>query len=155
VRSGQWQRIVAALDDPGAGRASHAPAALEQAGRLIPRRGMIVLISDLLMDQEDVVRRVRALRHAGHHVAVLHILDPAERELPTTGDALFVDPESAVEVPAVSADVRAAYRDTVEHALREWRESLAATGASYEVVGTDVPFGVPLRRAFAVRQRLP
>ena len=155
VRSGHWQRIVAALGDPGAGRASHAPAALEQAGRLIPRRGMVVLISDLLMDPDDVLRRVRALRVAGHHVAVLHILDPAERELEVTSDAVFVDPETEVAVPATVADVRTAYRATVEEALREWRSSLAAAGAVYETVTTDAPFGVPLRRAFAVRQRLP
>lgn len=155
VRVGQWQRIVAALDDPGAGRASAAPAALEQAGRLIARRGMVVLVSDLLMDPPDVVSRVRALRHAGHHVAVLHVLDPAERELPAQGDALFVDPESGLEVPAASADVRAAYRETVASALGEWRTALAGVGAPYEVITTDAPFGVPLRRAFAMRQRLP
>ncbi|HEY7877883.1 MAG TPA: DUF58 domain-containing protein [Gemmatimonadaceae bacterium] len=155
VRVGQWQRIVAALDDPGVGRASAAPAALEQAGRLITRRGMIVLISDLLMDAEDVVSRVRALRHAGHHVAVLHVLDPAERELPAQGDAVFVDPETGLEVPAVSADVRSAYRETVGRALGEWREAFGGVGAAYEVITTDAPFGVPLRRAFAMRQRLP
>jgi uncharacterized protein (DUF58 family) len=155
VRSGQWKRIVAALDDPGAGRASRAPLALEQAGRLIPRRGMVVLISDLLLDPEDVIRNVRALRTAGHHVAVLHVLDPAERELPMTSDAVFVDPETEIEVPATVAEVRGAYQATVEAALHEWRSSLAAAGAAYETITTDAPFGVPLRRAFAVRQRLP
>jgi uncharacterized protein (DUF58 family) len=155
VRQGQWKQIVSALDDPGAGRASAAPVALEQAGRLIRRRGMVVLISDLLMDMEGVVEHVRALRHAGHHVAVLHIIDPAERDLPIASDAVFVDSESALEVPATVADVRSAYRATVDEALEEWRLALAGAGASYETIATDAPFGVPLRRAFAVRQRLP
>jgi uncharacterized protein (DUF58 family) len=155
VRTGQWKRIVTSLDDPGAGKASHAPEALEQAGRLVPRRGMIVLVSDLLMDAPEVLKHVRALRFAGHHVAVLHIIDPSERELPFAHDAVFVDPESEVEVPASIANVRAEYRATVEAALREWRQSFAAAGATYEPVLTDAPFGVPLRRAFAARQRLP
>jgi uncharacterized protein (DUF58 family) len=155
VRSGQWRRLVAALDEPGSGRASHASAGLEQAGRLITRRGLVVLLSDLLLDPADVLRHVRGLRHAGHQVAVLHVMDPAERELPGAGDALFVDSESADEVPAVASDVRSAYRATVAEALREWHEALTAAGASYEIVSTDAPFGVPLRRAFAARQRLP
>ena len=159
ARSGQWRRIVTALDDPGAGRESRASEALEEAARLIPRRGMVVLVSDLLMDPEDVVRNVRSLRHAGHHVVVLHILDPSERELPAAvggaNEALFVDPESGLELPATVAEVRDAYRATVDDALREWRESFTSLGASYEVVTTDAPFGVPLRRAFAARQRLP
>ncbi|HJR62659.1 MAG TPA: DUF58 domain-containing protein [Gemmatimonadaceae bacterium] len=155
ARSGHWRRIVASLDDPGSGHASRAPDALEKAGRLIVRRGMVVLISDLLMEPDDVLPHVRSLRLQGHHVAVLHLLDPSERELPLTTDAVFVDPESSTEVTATVADVRAAYRATVEAALQEWRSSLTALGASYETITTDAPFGVPLRRAFAVRQRLP
>ena len=73
------------------------PIALEQAARLISRRGMIVLISDLLMDIPDVERAMRGLRAAGHDVTVLHLMDPAERELPSSGEALFVDPESELD----------------------------------------------------------
>ena len=137
------------------GLRSSAPEALEQAARLIDRRGMIVLITDLLMDREGVVRAVRALRAAGHDVTVLHVMDPDERELPVHGEALFIDPESALEVAATTADVRAAYRITVAEVIDEWRAGFGALGAGYEVVSTDTPFGVPLRRAFAVRQRLP
>lgn len=155
ARSGQWRRVVAALDDPGAGRASSAPAALEQAARLINRRGMIVLISDLLMDIPGVERAIRGLRAAGHDVTVLHLMDPAERDLPSGGEAVFADTESPLEIAASVADVRAAYRETVEEVIAEWRAALSSIGASYELILTDAPFGVPLRRAFAVRQTLP
>jgi uncharacterized protein (DUF58 family) len=155
ARNGQWRRIVAALEEPGAGRASSAPIALEQAARLINRRGMIVLVSDLLMDIPDVERAVRGLRAAGHDVTVLHLMDPSERDLPNSGEAVFVDPESALEIAASVADVRAAYRQTVQEVIGEWRAMLSSIGANYELIFTDAPFGVPLRRAFAARQALP
>ena len=155
MRSGQWRRLVAALDDPGAGKASYVAGALERAARVVPRRGMILLVSDLLFESDEVLYAVRSLRAAGHHVTVLHVLDPAERELPFASDAIFVDPESGSEVTATVADVRAAYRATVLEAIAEWRAALSAVGASYEVVMTNEPFGIPLRRAFAIRQRLP
>jgi uncharacterized protein (DUF58 family) len=155
ARNGQWRRVVAALEEDGAGRASSAPAALEQAARLISRRGMIVLISDLLMDIPDVERAVRALRAAGHDVTVLHLMDPAERELPSGGEAVFVDPESELQIAASVADVRAAYRQTVDEVIDEWRTMFSSIGAAYELISTDAPFGVPLRRAFAARQALP
>jgi uncharacterized protein (DUF58 family) len=156
ARTGQWKRLIASLDDPGAGRATRAGSAFAQAGRLVPRRGLIVLISDLLLDPEDVLGPVRALRRAGPQVAVLQVLDPSERDLAAgAGEALFVDPESDESVPAAVADVRAAYRETVLSALGEWRTQLARAGAAYEIVSTDAPFGVALRRAFAARQRLP
>src|SRR5262245_48348945 len=56
ARTGQWRRVIAGLSDPGTGRASSAPQALDQAARLINRRGLIVLISDLLMDLPEVER---------------------------------------------------------------------------------------------------
>jgi hypothetical protein len=143
------------LEEPGAGRASSAPAALEQAARLINRRGMIVLVSDLLMDIPDVERAVRGLRAAGHDITVLHLMDPAERELPASGEAVFIDTESTLEIAASIADVRAAYRQTVNEVIGEWRTMLSSIGANYELVLTDEPFGVPLRRAFAARQALP
>jgi uncharacterized protein (DUF58 family) len=155
ARNGQWRRVVAALEEPGAGRASSAPIALEQAARLINRRGMIVLVSDLLMDIPEVERAVRGLRAVGHDVTVLHLMDPAERELPSSGEAVFVDPESAMEIAASVADVRAAYRQTVGEVIDEWRTMFTSIGASYELIFTDEPFGVPQRHAFAARQALP
>src|SRR5437762_8208860 len=155
ARTGHWRRVLAALEESGAGLASSAPVALTQAARLINRRGMIVLISDLLMDPAEVERAMRGLRALGHDITVLHIMDPAERWLGGTGEALFIDPETELEVPASVTDVRAAYRSMVEEVIGEWRSMLASFGASYEVIVTDQPFGVPLRRAFAARQRLP
>jgi uncharacterized protein (DUF58 family) len=155
ARRGHWQRIVGALMDEGAGKASSAGQALAAAGRLIRRRGMVILISDLLMDVEEVATAVRGLRAVGHDVTVLHIVDPAERELPPGGESLFTDPETDVELPTRVPDVRAAYRATVAHVMDEWRRTLGGLGAGYEVVDTDQPFGVPLRRAFAAREALP
>ena len=155
ARNGQWRRIVASLEEPGAGRASSAAAALSQAARLISRRGLIVLVSDLLMEMEEVETAMRGLRALGHDVTVLHIMDPAERELPGGGEAVFIDPETELSVPASIADVRAAYKKTVDEVIAEWRSMFGGLGIGYEIVSTDAPFGVPLRQAFAARQMLP
>lgn len=155
ARMTQWRRVVGALErvrDGHGAKRSEAAGALQQAARIVRRPGLVVLISDLLTDQEPVDRAVRSLRASGHDVVALHIMDPVERELPATGDALFVDPESGLAVPAAVAEVRDAYRATVSAALAEWRAGLARSGARYETVMTDAPFGAPLRRAFAARQ---
>ena len=154
ARTGQWRRLVAALDDPGAGAASYAADALARAARLVGRPGMVILISDLLMDVPEVESALRALRAAGHDVTVLHLMDPGERDLDLAGEAVFVDPETGLEVPATVADVRDAYRATVDAAIEEWRRRLARAGAVYETLSTDAPFGVPLRLAFSARQHV-
>src|SRR5690606_8850238 len=119
------------------------------------RPGLVTLVSDLLMERDEVLNAVRLLRVQGHDVSVLHLLDPTVVELDRGGEALDVDPESQLSVPAAPADVRDAYRATVQLAITEWRAQLGAAGAAYQAVTTDSPFGVPLRQLFAARQRLP
>ena len=70
-------------------------------------------------------------------------------------EADLVDPETAQEINAMVSEMRPAYRDTVLAAIDEWRGRCAASGASYETVFTDQPYGIGLRRAFAARQALP
>lgn len=130
-----------------------ATDALARAARAVGRRGMIVLISDLLVDVDDVVRTARALRAAGHQLVVLHVMDPAERVLADGGEAIYADPEGGIEIAAKPSEVATAYATTVESVIDEWRTRLASAGASYATVMTDAPFGIPLRAAFAARQR--
>jgi uncharacterized protein (DUF58 family) len=154
ARSVQWRRIVRALLEEASGKESRMAEGVKQAAKLIRRPGLVIVLSDLLVDVDEMEQALRVARAVGHQVVVLHIMDPSERELDAPGEAIFVDPESDLEVTANVADVRVAYRATVNHAIEEWRTRLAALGAAYEVVMTDEPFGVPLRRAFAARQRI-
>jgi len=155
ARTTQWRRLVGALAERAGGRASDLAAALGQAARLVTRRGMVLLVSDLLVDVDRVIPALRGLRAAGHDVTVFHVMDPAERHFTLAGEAQYEDPETALAVPAAGADVRAAYDSTVATVIGEWREALAAMGAGYELVLTDQPYAIPLRRAFDARQRRP
>ncbi len=141
----QWRRLVAALDEPGGGSSSDVAAAMMQAGRIVRRPGFVVIVSDLLVDIEPVADAARTLRARGHEVLVVHVMDPAERDFPESGEAKYRDPESLLEVPAAPADVRAAYQTTVQEALAEWRTALGRAGARYALALTTEPFGRPLR----------
>ncbi len=155
ARTTQWRRVIAALAEPAGGRASDLAAAIAQASRLVTRRGMVMLVSDLLVDREPVIAAVRGLRAAGHDVIVFHVMDPAERDFGLEGEAQYADTESSLAVPATASDVRTAYQATVAEVVGEWRDALAVVGASYELVITDQPYAVPLRKAFDARQRRP
>jgi uncharacterized protein (DUF58 family) len=145
AQRGQWRRLVAALSEPGGGSDSDVAGALQQAGRVVRRPGFVVLLSDLLVDPAPIADAARTLRARGHEVLVVHVIDPAERQFPDEGEARYRDPESLVEVPAATADVRASYQETVEDALAEWRAALGSAGARYALATTDRPFGEPLR----------
>jgi len=156
ARKIHWHRIVEALDEPGEGLASNAAGGLMRAASMISRPGMVVLISDLLMEPEVVADTLKGLAAAGHHLTVLQIMDPAEQNLDVAAiEAEFRDSETNQKMVAAVADVREAYRTAVQETIDEWRGHLSGAAASHEVVLTDQPFGTPLRRAFMNRQVLP
>ncbi len=155
ARNVHLYRLIRTLSEAHGGKAARISEALFRAERMIRRPGMIMVISDLLFDPKDIDGPVKSLRAAGHNVGVLHIMDPSERALTMAGEAIFCDTESDLQVSVAVADVEDAYRNTVEHVIDEWRTQFSGAGVEYEVVTTDTPFGVPLRRAFRVRENLP
>ena len=129
ARTAQWRRVLAELGHPGTGTVSALAAAVQSAAALVTRPGLFVILSDLLVEPDEVTRAVRTLRAVGHDIVVLHVMDPAERDLAESGDAKFTDPESGDQLAARGSDVRDAYRATVETVIGEWRERFAGAGA--------------------------
>jgi uncharacterized protein (DUF58 family) len=152
ARPAHFQRIVGAMMEPaGDGRESRMDLALQQASQLIRRPGLVIIISDLLLDADVVTPGLRALRAAGHDILTMHVMDPGERALDAATEARFVDSESGVEVAANTRDIRAAYAAEVERAIAGWQTLFVEQGTRYALCETSEPFGLPLHRAFAAR----
>lgn len=150
----QWHELVRRLSGLEAAGGTRAQTALRELAVRLRRRGLVILLSDLLVDPEQTRTALRFLRHRGHEVLVFHLLDPGERELPATADARFVDPETDAELQVSVADVRSEYRAAVTDALAEWERSLRPHGIDYEVVDTGRPLSLALRAYLRKRERL-
>ena len=150
----QWYELLRHLSPVEAGGGTSAHSALRDLASRLKRRGLVVLLSDLLVEPEATRTALRYLRHQGHEVLVFHLLDPGERELPTTADARFFDPETLEELQVQVADVRAEYRRAVKKALIEWERSLRPHGIDYEVVDTDRPLSRALHAYLHKREHL-
>ena len=81
------------------------------------RRGLVVFVSDLLLDRDLALKALRFLRHRGHQVLVLHIMDPAEVALGGPAEARFEDPETRAAVVLRPRDWAGAYR---RHGPQPW-----------------------------------
>ena len=152
-RSGQWPLLVRELASLRPAGKTAAELALPRVVDLLKRRGMVILVSDLLVDRERSLQAMRYLRHRGHQVSVFHVMDPAEEDLPGPAEARYVDPETGDSVVASAADLRRAYRATVGGVVSAWRRACRTSGIAYHHVTTATPFGHALRRAADVRAR--
>jgi len=152
--SRHWHELLRQLAPLQAAGRTSAQSALREVAVRLRRRGLVVLFSDLLVDPEETRTALLFLRHRGHEVLVLHLIDPGERELPTGGDTRFVDPETDEELAVSVADVRSAYREAVEDAIRDWERALRPHGIDYVTVGTDQPLSLALRAYLRKRAHL-
>ena len=156
ARSQHWWTLARAAADLRGGGGTAAEPALRRVTDLLRRRGLVVFISDLLLDRELALTALRYLRHRGHQVSVFHVMDPAELELELAGppEARFEDPESGVAVVARPRELQAAYYATVSRTIAEWRAACRGSGIDYHHVLTTTPFGYVLRAAADRRSRL-
>lgn len=97
-RPGHLHRLFVALERATAGTTTDLKAPLEQVAKTARKRGLVVLLSDLLAPAESLERELGYLRTQGHEVAVLRILDPAEIDFPFQDAAMFLDVETGREL---------------------------------------------------------
>jgi uncharacterized protein (DUF58 family) len=145
VRAGQWARLVRGLLDTPDGKGTAAETAMRQVTSLLVRRGLVILVSDLLFDRTQALTALRFLRHRGHQVVVVHVMDRAELELTGPPEVRYRDPESAASVVVRPRELARAYAATVEREISAWRSACRRHGIKYHHVLTDVPFGMALR----------
>ncbi len=79
------------LENRGPAGETNVGKILEEIAGQIKRRGLIVLVSDLLDEPEQILKGLRLFRFKGNDVIVFHLLDPAELDLPFDGNILFED----------------------------------------------------------------
>jgi uncharacterized protein (DUF58 family) len=153
ARLSHWRQLLHTLGELQAGAGTAAEPALRRVVDQLRRRGLVVFVSDLLLDRALALKALRFLRHRGHQVLVLHIMDPGEVTLGGPAEARFEDPETRAAVVLRPRDWAGAYRDTVRSVVGEWRLACRRHGIKYYRVTTDTPFGMVLREALAPASR--
>jgi uncharacterized protein (DUF58 family) len=129
-------------------------AALESLGRRGLRRGLVVVVSDLLGDPQDWSRALRALT-ARHQVLVVEVRDPREQSLPSVGVITLTDPETGheLEVDTRSAGLRQRYEAAALAQRAEVAATIRKARASHLVLSTDSNWLLDVARFVAAARR--
>ena len=153
ARPGHLHAMLVTLDRLRLGTLTNVSKPLHQLADSLSKRGMVVLISDLLDDPERVVRGLRHFRFRGTDVIVFHVLDPDELEFPFDRATRFEDMESGAEVMAVPALVRGQYVSAINGLVDRYKRDLGAAGIDYHLVRTDQPLELALLAYLSTRGR--
>lgn len=152
-RPGHLRRILAILEREPNGRATDLAGPIEELAATVRKRGLIVLLSDLLADASALKTRLGYLRSRGHDVVVLRILDPAEIGFDFAAPAMFRDVESGREIYVDPAQARAEYRRRFDAHAAEIQRACLDLGVEFESITTDRPLELVLFDLLRARMR--
>jgi uncharacterized protein (DUF58 family) len=145
AKSDHLMQLMAVLAQPRAHPPVAALRAWHEAAELIPRRGVVVLVSDLYYDLEELFAALDHLRHVGHDILVFQILAPLERRMPLDGPVRLVDAETGESLETLAHEIRESFCSTVEQWIQEIHHGCQMRDIDHVCLTTDQPLEVALR----------
>lgn len=143
-RSGHLRHLMLALERPAEGADTDVIAPLKRIAEIVSKRGLMVVISDLLANVVELDKHLGYLAAAGHEVVVFQVLDPAELRFEFDTPIIFRDVETGRELFIDPSAARKRYME----AFAQHNQSLAAMcrghGIEYHQSPTDQPLELAL-----------
>lgn len=138
-RPGHLRHLMLLLEKPPAGSGTDINAALQRIVDIVTRRGLVILLSDLLSSLGELEKNLSALGAVGHEVLVFHVLDPAELTFGFDQATRFEDLESQRELYIDPASARRDYLKRL-HAHNTAAQKLCERiGGHYCQIATNQP----------------
>ncbi len=125
---------------------------LHDIALMMKRRSIVVVISDLFSDVDDILAGLDHLRFDGHNVVVLHTLDPYELEFPFKGAWCFEGLEEEEPLTTQAERIRDDYLTSFNSYLEALRNGCVASHVDYTTVNTSLPLDGVLSEFFFKRE---
>jgi uncharacterized protein (DUF58 family) len=142
----QMDDVVRLLELPSASHSkqSNMPEVLSQCSNRLAKPNLLIVISDLMDDLPEVLKRISVLRRAGHDLLVLHLLDPWEQSFPFDTSCEFQGLEQQGLVTADPLLIAAAYRKAMADFCDQAEQGCLKLNCDYFRITTDLPLSVAL-----------
>jgi uncharacterized protein (DUF58 family) len=143
-RSGHIHRVMMCLEQAPAGTDTDLGLPLEQIAKTARKRGLVILLSDLLSPIDVLETKLGYLRSQGHEVVIIRTLDPVELTFQFQEESLFYDMETGRELYVDPQAVRAGYQQRFAAHARELKRVCDSLGMDYYELTTDQPLDFAL-----------
>lgn len=127
---------------------------LQELAGSLKRRGLVILISDLLDEPGEILKGLKQLRARGSDVMVFHLLDMDELEFPFSEPSLFRDMEEDIRLLTDPRSIRPAYLKTIQALIENYRASCTSNLIDYHLFDTSVDLDRALSRYLTWREKL-
>jgi uncharacterized protein (DUF58 family) len=146
--------LLSTLDQVEPGQTTRISPTLHYLAERVKRRGLVVLISDLMDRPEDVLMGLKHFRHRGHEVIVFHVLDPREMDLDYRDEVEFQDMETEEKIRVEPAFLKEQYSKNVRDWIRTLDRGCKSHQIDYNLLSTHTPFDQALTAYLNKRVRM-
>ena len=145
--------ILLALEEQKVRRKTCLSRALQQASSLLKRRGILIVISDLLDEPETLFGVLDMYVSRRFEIVLFQVLHKHELELPNLASVNFIDSESGQRLTSVPDDIRQAYGRELQQYIDTIASMAEVRGIDHELMSTGTPYPVALQGYMERRQR--
>ncbi len=145
--------ILQALEERRPSGETRTGLVLQELAGSLKRKGLVIVISDLLDDTDGVLRGLKQLRSRKHDVMVFHLLDKDELEFPFEEATIFKDMEEEIRLLANPHEIKPAYLKALDNLITVYKKTCAANLIDYNLFNTTVPLDRALTRYLTWRSR--
>src|SRR5262245_30134600 len=146
--------VLHKLDKVAAKRPGRLGPPLRKLAEHFGRRGIVVVISDLYEEPEEILDALGLIRFRGNDVILFHVLDPAEVDFTFTDASSFEDLESGEQLPVVPDALRKQYRELIREHIATLTTKSAEQRVDYNLLNTSMPFDFALFNYMSISDRL-
>lgn len=136
----QFRRVLQSLDKLKPGGETNVGSVLHEAAERTKRRGLIILISDLIDNEDKIADGLQHFRHNSHEVIVFHTMDDAELTFPYDRLTRFKDMEGAGRVVANPKSLRRRYLERIQAFTERVKNDCFERKISYNLANTTLPY---------------
>ena len=137
-----------------AGETTHTAGVLHELAERIKKRGLIILISDMIDNKEELMSGLKHFRHQKHEVILFHIQDKQEQEFNFKTETLFVDAETNEKITVNPWQIKKDYQAAFSAFSESLKKSCYEAYIEYNPITTDTAFEDNLLQYLIKRAKL-
>ena len=146
--------LLNTLDIKAPGEDTRIEPVLHEMAERIKKRGLVIIISDLFDDPENIMNGLKHFRHSKQEVIIFHILDRNELEFDFNSRTKFIDMESGEEITTDPWHVKNEYKNLIKGLQDYYRSECRLNLIDYVPLFTDDSLDKGLSEYFNKRQKL-
>ena len=154
ARPSHLNLILSQLDDKYSGFDTQIGIVLHELADRIRKRGMVILISDLLDKPENIMKGLKHFRHQNQEVIVFHIKDRKESEFDFNTRTKFFDMETGEEIVTEPWHIRSNYNELISKLESNYKSNCRKNHIDYVPLFTDQSLDIGITEYLIKRSKL-